>query len=660
MSDALSLGEYADLIDGRFAVDTAKPLPAAGAGLPAFMARDRLMADAPRVALAASRDLSPRLDILETLTDPIENLMAPLGHGVAPSATRGVDGYFVVCTLPPGAPLSESKERWTDRALIDLVLRPIAQVLDTLQDYHITHRAIRLNNVFQGAPGQLVTLGAAWAAPPAFHQPAIFEPIYSAMCHSAGRGEGTTADDIYALGVLLVCLGSGKVPFAGLTDAAVVQWKLDMGSYTALTRDFMPSGLLSDLLRGMLADDPDHRPSPKLLLDTAAARGRRLIARPPRRSQRPLRVNDVAAYDSRTLAYALALDDRRSMQVLRSGVVSQWLRRDLADAALATQVEELVRARVADTHPNAMSDPLVVMQVVTIINPRMPLCWRGVLLWPDGLPALMAEAVGGVRDMMVVVEELLTTDIVSRWSSMPAREGRGASFTLPLEAFQHRHALVSHHPGSLARLFYAMNPILPCRAPQVEERWVTTMAELMQQLERTAPESDTSVIDLPLAAFIACKTDRRIEPMVSELLLTKDPGQFRIRELELLRELQARHHPGPMPRLAKWLAERIRPDLEAWRNRPRRAALATQLAETAKAGSLSRLLMLLRNPAGLAADSAGAERARAELRRIEAELRMIDDHGTVRVAYAERAGQAIAGGVGLVALIMAALWIVVP
>ena len=468
------------------------------------------------------------------------------------------------------------------------------------------------------------------------------------------------ADDIYALGVLILCLAGGKVPLADLDDQAVLQWKLDQGSYAALTRAFAPSGRLGDLLRVLRAVDSDHRPSPKLLLDTAAARGRRLAARPPRRSQRALRVNEVSAFDSRTLAFALAVDDRRSMQVLRSGIVSQWLRRDLGDAALAAQVEELVRARMTDTHPNTMSDPLLVLQIVTIINPRMPLCWRGVLLWPDSLPAMLSEVMAGIRDVTAVVEELLTTDIIGRWSSMPAREGRGAGFALPPEAFAHRHSLMSHHPGSLARLFYALNPALPCRARQAADRWVTAITGLMRQLEKTAPETDTSLIDIPLAAFIACRADRRAEPMVTELILTKDPAQFRIRELELLRELQQRHHPAPMPKLAKWMAERVKPELDAWQNRPRREALATRIADTAKTGSLARLLALTRDPNGLAADSAGAERARAELRRIEAELAIIDDHATFRVTYAERAGQAIVGGLGLVAVIIAALRTLVP
>ncbi|HEX2942296.1 MAG TPA: hypothetical protein VHO91_14700, partial [Rhodopila sp.] len=587
MSDGLSPPQASDLIDDRYAVDTSRLLPHAGGGVTAFAARDRFLADASRIALAVSREMPPRLEALSALTEPIDNLMTPLAHGVVPSADRKTQNYCIICTEPPGPALSENRERWSDRTLMELVLRPVAQVLDTLQEYRITHRAIRLNNVFQSAAGQPVTVGAAWAAPPALHQPAVFEPVYSAMCHPAGRGTGTSADDVYALGVLLLCLAAGKTPLAGLDEAMVVRWKLDLGSFGALTRDFSPSGLLGDLLRGMLADDPDHRPSARLLLDTTAARGRRIAARPPRRSQRALRVNEVAAFDSRTLAYALGTDDRRSIQLLRSGLVSQWLRRDLGDAALAAQIEELVRARITEPHPDAMSDPMLVMQVVATINPRMPMAWRGVLLWPDSLPALVAEAADGARDLIPVVEELVTTDIVSRWSSMPAREGRGAVFVLSPEVYVHRHLLVAHQPGGLLRLSYGLNPLLPCRSNQMVGAWVTSIPEFLRQLEKSVPDGDTSLIDLPLAVFIASRMDRRTEPTVIELISAKSPDLYRQREMELLSHLQARYHIGPLPQLARWMVERLRPGLDVWQNRPRREALAKQLADTAATGVLA-------------------------------------------------------------------------
>lgn len=652
--------QLSDLIAGRYAVEADRPMPMAGGGVPAFAAQDRYVADAPHVALAVTRHLAPRLWVTELLREPVENLMTPLAHGLAALPDRKGEGYFVICPSPLGPPLSTSRERWSDRALLECVLRPIAQILDLLHQNRLTHRAIRLNNVFQHAAGQPVMLGAAWAAPPAWHQPAIAEPVYSAMCHRAGRGAGTIADDVYALGALLLCLAAGAVPLADFSDAAIIRLKLEHGSFAAMTRDFMPSGFMSDLLRGMLADDPDHRPTPKLLLDTGALRGRRLAARPPRRSQRALRVNEVMASDSRTLAYALAADDRKSIQLLRNGQVSQWLRRDLGDAAMAAQVEELIRLRQTDAQTRSIGDSLLVMQVVSIINPRMPMTWRGVILWPDSLPVLVAEAVENARDLITVVEEMLTTDIVSIWSSLPAREGRGGSFALPSDILPFRQVLTNHVPGGLLRLFYILNPMLPCQAKQVANHWVTSVTELLARLEQTDLNGEGSLIDLPLAAFIAARGDRRCEPALTQLMTCKNPETFRLKEIELIRDLQLRHHPDPLPALAKWMMERLKPDVLLWQNRPRREALTRRLTDVARTGLLANLVTLIRDPAALAADHAAAQQARSELRQLEAILTSIEAHDSARFGYAERAGHAVAGGVGLGLLTLALLGALVP
>ncbi|MEA2743205.1 MAG: hypothetical protein QOG25_1576, partial [Acetobacteraceae bacterium] len=349
MADDSLLALSNTLIAGRYAVDTSQFLLDAGGGIPAYLARDRLAADGKRLALLVSRDASPRARALKMLVDPIDNLMVPLGHGVAPLPGGKGEGYFVVCSPPPGPPVSAPLTAWPEKAVIDLVLRPVARVLDVLHSRKLTHRAIRPNNVFQSAPGQPVTLGAAWAMPPAMHQPAVFESPDSAMCDPAGRGDGTIADDVYALGVLMLTLLGGKIPMANMDDATMIRWKLDLGSFAALTRDIPVSGSFAELLRGMLAEDPEHRPSPALLLDPASLRGRRAPARPTRRSQRPLMLNDIAVFDARMLAFALLSDQKKAVQFLRSGLITQWLRRGLGDASLAARIEDLVRGRMADT-----------------------------------------------------------------------------------------------------------------------------------------------------------------------------------------------------------------------------------------------------------------------------------------------------------------------
>jgi hypothetical protein len=278
MADDTLLARTTGLINGRFAVDTSQVLTDAGGGPAAYPARDRMASDGKRIAFAVSRSASPHDRALRLLTDPIDNLMTPIAHGVAPLAGGKGEGYFIICTPPPGPSLSVGLNAWTEKPLIDLVLRPIARVLDALYERKLTHRAIRLNNVFQASRGQPVTLGAAWASPSAMHQPAVFESPYSAMCDPPARGAGTIADDVYSLGVLLLTLLHGALPMANLDEATVTRWKIELGSFPALTRERPVSGFFADLLHAMLADDPDHRPQPTQLLDIGSLRGRRAAA----------------------------------------------------------------------------------------------------------------------------------------------------------------------------------------------------------------------------------------------------------------------------------------------------------------------------------------------------------------------------------------------
>ena len=585
------------------------------------------------------------------LDEPIDNLMVPLGHGLASLAGGKGESYFVVCGLPPGAPVSAGLNVWPEKALIELVLKPVAGVLDVLHSRKLTHRAIRPNNVFQAAPGQPVTLGAAWSAPPAMYQPCVFEAPYSAMCYPACRGEGSIADDIYALGVLLLTLFAGKVPMAGMDDRSVIRWKLDLGSFAALTRDIPLSGFLADLLRLMLAEDPDHRPLPAALMDLAPARGRRLTARPGRRSQHPLMLNDTAVFDARTLAWGLFCDEKKAIQFLRNGLVTQWLRRALGDATLATQIEDLVRGRMTETKPGSWSDPLLVMHTISALNPRMPLCWRGVALWPDALPSILAEGIASKSELMAAAEELLLADIFSSWSGAGDRLGRPE----PPDMLLQRQLMQGGGPGALLRLFYGLNPMLPCRVPKMAAGWIVSMQDLMRFFEATADTAGDSLIDLHITAFIAARADRKIEMQVNGLASGKDANSFRLAELALLREMQARYHPSPMPALAKWVAARLLPDVDRWHNKHRREALQTRLDALAHSGVMARLLDLAGDPVARAADIVGAQRAMYELTMIDAELAAIDSNDRHRIATAERFGQAIAGGIGLSAFILMAM-----
>lgn len=646
------------LIAGRYAVDPSRPLPGVGGGLAAYVATDARNSEVRLVALAAGRHAGPRLAALQALDAPIDNLMVPLGHGVGPRPGGG-QGYYVVVTGPPGPMLETGLEPWPETTLLEHVLRPAARVLMTLQDAGVTHRAIRPDNVFAAARNQPVTLGAAWAAPPAMHQSAVFESPFSGMCHPAGRGEGTIADDVYALGVLLLVLATGQVPMAGLDDAAVIARKLDLGSFAALTAGATLPPFLADLLRGMLAEDPEHRPQPKMLMDPANARSRRLAARPPRRSQRPLMVNDIAVFDARTLAYALATDEKKAVQALRNGVVTQWLRRGLVDAGLASLIEDLIRVRLADPRSGSDADAQLLMHAVSAVEPNMPLCWRGVALWPDAIGPLLAEGIRGNPGLVAAVEELLRNDILSTWGASGPHRGPATALASTAEGRQLRMILQKGNEGALLRAFYALNPLLPCAVPAAADQWILGMPDLMRFLERAAGAGPgANVVDPQLRPFIAARGDRQTDAAVSLLTGALDPTAFRLRQLGLLRDLQLRYHPQPMPALSAWVAAQLRPDLEQWRNQPMRAALIEKLETLARAGVLSRLLALVEDEKARAEDLAGARRAAVLVAAIDGELAALVRSGGARRAVTARFGHEIAAAVGLTALMLMMLSIV--
>jgi hypothetical protein len=636
------------LIAGRFAIDLAAPR-GGGGGLPAYAATDRHTGNNALIAVAVARCAPARARALQLLTDPIDGMVTPLSHGLGPGAA-GEAQFYVVCPAPAGTALSDTLRPWSEQALVGDVLRPAAHALDRLHRLGLTHRAIRLDNVFQERPGRPVTLGQAWAAPPAMHQPALYEPPYSAMCLPAGRGEGSIADDVYALGVLIVLLALGRVPMQELDPAAVLRRKLELGSFQALVGEARLPPLIADLVRGMLAEDPEHRPPPALLLDPAAARGRRVAARPPRRAQRPLLFADQSVWDARTLAFTMAQNPEQAAQAMSAGTVMYWLRRGLGDGTAGSQLEEMVRHRHDEGARERAADALMVMRAVVLLDPLAPLCWRGTALWPDGLGSALAEALGRDGETVARLDEVVAAEAVTGWAMLRAE--RCDPTRLRTEARQWRGLAQIRGPaGGMPALAYALCPLLPCASPLVARAWAVQPAELSVALDVAAATVDLAVspVDRDVAALLAARCDRRMESEAAGLG-SADPDTVGLARLRLLAQMQRRYDPHPRPGLTRWVARHCQTLVELWCNRPQRAALAKRLETLADAGFLLPLLGLFDDALARAADQQGARQATEEVLRIDEELRRIAAGGSERILAARRVGQEIAAGAGLAAL----------
>jgi eukaryotic-like serine/threonine-protein kinase len=639
-----------DLVGGQYLVDLTKRLPDAGGGVAAFAARSLRTESSTLMALRVDRHAPARPRPLHNLVAQVDGLLTPLAHGLGPPID-GLPAWYVICQAPTGPPVSSGLRPWSETTLIEYVMRPIAAVLEQLQSRGITHRAIRPNNVFQSQPNRPVTLGAAWAAPPAMHQPAICETAYTTLCHPAGRGEGRTADDVYALGVLLITLVLGRVPMDGADDRAIMYRKLELGDFAAITGNERLPPLLYDLTRSMLAEDPDHRPTPTLLRDPGGARGRRVAARPAPRAQRSFKIGATTVWNNRTLALAMATDPAEALISIQNGTLMYWLRRGLGDSGLAVKLEELVRQNAQDAltdKETALS--VLIMRTITDVDNLMPLCWRNLAIFPDGLGPVLAVALENEPGLLRNLYDIVQLEAQGIWAAM--REERGPSGPQRLEARQRRAVVQIKGPaGGLARLAYTLNPITPCTSALLGVQWISNLIDLASALDAIASASpDADLLEPRIAAFIGARSERLLDGEVQALGNDGDTADRVLTTLKLFTEMQRRFHPVMMKGITAWIAARCPPLVERWKNRERRTDVSGQLASLAGLGFLQPILTLLQDQAAHAEDVDGLRAARVSLEEIDIELQGIAAGVAMRAALASRLGQEIAAGVGLAAI----------
>jgi hypothetical protein len=649
----MSAGQNAERpIAGRFRLDPGRPPLALASGVRAFWAADPAEPGSLYLALPTPPEMPLRPRVIPDRpapdrVDPVPHAVLPLalGEGVDPA---GQSRVFTICPPLPGPSLAEERHVWREGELLGCVLQPAALALDALRARGLTHRAIRPENMFRAGPGEKVVLGPFWEAPAASTQPPLFEPPYSACCVPAGRGEGSVADDVYALGVTLLVLATGRLPMAGLVDAEALRRKLELGSFAALAGDTPLPAVLADLLRGMLAEDPDHRPTPAMLLEPMAARARRVAARPPRRAQRPIGIMGANAWTGRELAHALGLHPDAGAHALRSGAVDHWLRRALADPQAALRLEEALRLRTADAEPaGPRANALLVMRAVAVLDPLAPVCWGGLCFWPDGLGPALATA---PPDQAEALLEAVGTEAVGQWAGL--RQERCDAAGLRQAARDWRRWLTTRPPGGgPRRLLYALNPLLACASPLLQRVPVLRIADLLPGLERVAAEADTATppMDAHLAAFIAARGDTALQMEAERLAGEGEPAAT----LRLFVHLQSRLSPEPCPALAGWLIASGAAGLERWRNRARRAALHKQLEALAAKGQLQPILALADNEAGLAADQQAAAAARERLQALGRQIDLVEQGAKQHDTLARRIGQELAALAGLAAALAA-------
>ena len=616
------LGEHFDIYVDRPLSDLRSPNAAA------YLAIDRDRPTGSFFALICDPALPPRTEAITALQGLRgEAALLPQEWGVVSWPLTERRHLAIILDRPSGGRLvssmSDAIEPVSEDELIHEILPPLAASLREFSSSGLTHRSIRPTNLFyRDAARRMLVFGECASAPPAALQPTACEPIESAMAMSAGRGNGTPSDDLYALGATIIFLLLGRFPAASLPDQQVLSDKIARGSYYALLRNERVGSASVELLRGLLTDDPRERWSIQDL--EMWLEGRRLSPKQPataKRATRPFEFGGQGYFTARSLAFGFARDPVAAMKVLKGQDFEIWMQRSLNDEARS----KMLAAALSDGRDVGLSghDERLVARVCTALDPLAPIRYKAFAAMVDGFPTALVAAFRGQTSVQTVAEALAGRLPQFWFSTQPELKPENVPVLKSFERL--RMHLEDRRPGfGIERILYEMNPGLHCLSPVVEADYIVEPGEMLKALERASERrgGDDFVVDRHLAAFLAARF-RLGGNDWHDALASHEPGQRVLGALYLLTRVQSTYGPASTPALAQRIARQLPAVIDRFQNRARRKRLSEELPKLVAKGNLGNLLSLVDNAAERQRDSFGFAQAQREYAVIDRELTVL-------------------------------------
>lgn len=617
-----------------------------------------MVAGIPLIALVCTGTLPTRSDLLTSergLTHPGLMLVKDCGVVFWPPANVRTMAYIYEKPsgnkLMPLGGISCPPQR-EDR-LIPLFIAPLASALRELETMAVFHGSIRPDTIYIDGAGGRAMLGEHLAMPVAYKQPVVFETIPRALAPHYARGTGTSADDLYALGVTLVAALTGEQPLRDLSDIAIVQLKMERGSYIALMGERRFGNGLTELLRGLLADDPEQRWTHADL--DLWLQGRRLTPKQSlaaRKASRPMRFGGHEYFQARQLAMAMTADTKVAATLIKNEEIAKWLSHGLNDEETIKFYDEglLFARRMQRAGPE---EERLVAAAVIVLHPLGPIRYRGLSFFPQGFPILLASLMSA-DEPVTLLYEVIQNAMASQWIAV--QKEKPPEMVVAIQQMEKaKEVLEKSQLGfGMERVLYDCNPTLPCLSPVVRAYHPLTMRQLLEAIEKRA--RDAGLMDRHIAAFMLAR-DRKIMPPVMRLIEQSgsDNGKKGVALLTLYSDLQYRYGPERLPGIAAALMPLVQESVKRFRNRARQEKALKDLKIIAAEGDVIAMLNQIDDPDLLERDAQEFAAAKMLYQQTELEIERMQAYTRNKKAIAVQAGEPLAAVIAVSLAFIAAV-----
>ncbi|HEV3174393.1 MAG TPA: hypothetical protein VGZ72_00300 [Stellaceae bacterium] len=630
----------------------------------AYVAVDRELPTSNVFALVCNPQVPPRLQVLEALHGlRLEGVLTPLEWAVIDWPLMGRRCFAIVYDRPLGGPVMQGYGGMGEPALVTPIDRPrgalgdsdlihdvLPPLVTSLQQFltvGATHRAVRATNVFyRDLSRRQAALGDCCAAPAGLLQPLVYETIEGGLANPWGRGEGTPSDDLYALGVTMVCLSLGRNPVADVPDEQLIADKINRGSYAAIVRNERLSPTIIEPVRGLLSDDAKERWT---IQDVGLwLHGRHSSPKQPslaKRATRPFEFEGEAHLTARSLADAFIRKPGAAARVVKSEELEAWVQRSLGEPERL----KLLASAISEGHDTqgAENEERQVARVSMALDPAAPVRFKGFAAAIDGFGAALAGAFRGQGSPALVAETVLSRLPVFWFSTQTGLRPEQVPILKTFERLR-LHLEDQRLNGGAERALYEMNPSLHCLWPLIESRYIVEPVDALGAIEAELERrpSEELQIDRHFAGFIAARFKLAANEWF-DALSSAEPSVRALGALKLLAKLQAARGPRGARQTALRLSRQLPPAFQAIHNRARRQQLLEQLPAVAETGSLVDMLALVDSPVERQRDAFGFSAAAREYYGIQRALEGLRADGQTRPQRAAHLGASIAAATAL-------------
>ena len=640
-------------IDRRFEVDVGARLPNFDSPHAlAFSARDHENPCASLFALVAEPGIAWRgTTIAAQLPIRHPSVLQVMAIGPVSMVDTPQRQAAIIVERPHGGRLSKRRGALREDLLHEVLLPAMLDGLQMLHANGVNHRALRPDNVFFLSEREdALALGECVSALPGYNQPADFEPIERAAASPQGRGEGTPACDLFALGVTLARLIDPRDPPEQDLGQRLVA-RMERGSFEVIAGDVKCSEQFRELIAGLMADEPAHRWSIEdvraWLLNPRAGAPSVIRARD---GTRPYAFQGHSVSQPRVLARHYSEHVEAARQDIQRGHMPRWLRSSLGHNELADAIEKLVgRADQMARTPRTIDEELVI-RICCLLDPIGPITYRGMSIMSDGfIGALSQAALADDGDTLKTITGMIDLSLpLVALRSPAAPEGQAEAEvwhnSLP--------AIICSKLGDagVERALYELNPKLPCLSPLVRDQLPIGPARYLKALDRRARTGEgfsPRPIDRHGDAYIVARLPADLQKKARALgYRLRDRAGDMASDLATLSFVQEHFDGGPMSHLARWLSARMASAFDRVRSKERRARLVAGLKTTAQAGDLGRVLDALLDSKEFRADDDEYRQAQKRYHALGQELDALRRDTRRRAFAATLIGRRVAAGIG--------------